>query len=106
MEKNLQDIIISSKKIMVSSLKQLLELKKQPHPNEALIKVVQGNYNTTKKTVEIVSGLMEQTDSVTLEENINVVKEENAPQAEAAIAPASQQNKQMTREQYRQSHES
>lgn len=41
MEKNLQDIIISSKKIMVSSLKQLLELKKQPHPNEDLVKVVQ-----------------------------------------------------------------
>ena len=49
---------------------------------------------------------MEQTGSVTLEESINVVKEENASQAEAAIAPASQQNKQMTREQYRQSHES
>ena len=106
MEKNLQDIIISSKKIMVSSLKQLLELKKQPHPNEDLVKVVQENYNTAKKTVEIVSGLMEQTGSVTLEESINVVKEENASQAEAAIAPASHQNKPMTREQYRQSHES
>ena len=105
MEKNLQDIIISSKKIMVSSLKQLLELKKQPHPNEDLVKVVQGNYNTAKKTVEIVSGLMEQTGSVKLEETINEAKE-NASQAKAAISPASQQNKQMTREQYRQSHES
>ena len=105
MEKNLQDIIISSKKIMVSSLKQLLELKKQPHPNEDLVKVVQGNYNTAKKTVEIVSGLMEQTGSVKLEETINEAKE-NASQAKAAIAPASHQNNPMTREQYRQSHES
>ena len=105
MEKNLQDIIISSKKIMVSSLKQLLELKKQPHPNEDLVKVVQGNYNTAKKTVEIVSGLMEQTGSVKLEETINEAKE-NASQAKAAIEPASHQNKTMTREQYRQSHES
>lgn len=105
MEKNLQDIIISSKKIMVSSLKQLLELKKQPHPNEDLVKVVQGNYNTAKKTVEIVSGLMEQTGSVKLEETINKAKE-NAFQAKAAIEPASHQNKPMTREQYRQSHES
>ena len=105
MEKNLQDIIISSKKIMVSSLKQLLELKKQPHPNEDLVKVVQGNYNTAKKTVEIVSVLMEQTGSVKLEETINEAKE-NASQAKAAIEPASHQNKPMTREQYRQSHES
>ena len=105
MEKNLQDIIISSKKIMVSSLKQLLELKKQPHPNEDLVKVVQGNYNTAKKTVEIVSGLMEQTGSVKLEETINEAKE-NAAQAKAAIEPASHKNKPMTREQYRQSHES
>ncbi|MBB1063304.1 hypothetical protein [Limosilactobacillus fastidiosus] len=104
MEKNLQDIVISSKKIMVSSLKQLLELKKQPHPNEELIRVVQENYNTAKKTVEIVSGI-EQTDSTELEETASVAKE-NVSQAKAPTSPASHQNIQMTREQYRQSHES
>jgi hypothetical protein len=54
----LQRIITSSKDIMIRSAKQLKEMKNQPHPDQELMKVIQGNYETSKRTLEIVKDML------------------------------------------------
>lgn len=43
---------------MIRSAKQLKEMKNQPHPDQELMKVIQGNYETSKRTLEIVKDML------------------------------------------------
>lgn len=54
----LQRIIVSSKQIMLSSVKQLDEMKKQPHPDQGLMKVIEENYKTAKQNLETVKAML------------------------------------------------
>ena len=43
---------------MIRSAKQLKEMKNQPYPDQELMKVIQGNYETSKRTLEIVKDML------------------------------------------------
>ena len=87
MERNLQEIINSSKRIMENSKNELARIDNDPHPNKELRRVIEDNYNTAKQTLEIA------------------VKDSN-PEEHVKVSftstkPANDEDKLMTRAEYR-----
>ncbi|WP_242335980.1 hypothetical protein [Limosilactobacillus urinaemulieris] len=109
MERNLQEIINSSKRIMENSKNELARIDNDPHPNKELRRVIEGNYNTAKQTLEIA-------DSITSHPVVSSVSKPSSHQP--AVKDSNQEehvkvtftstkpddeNKSMTRAEYRKS---
>ena len=108
MERNLQEIINSSKRIMENSKNELARIDNDPHPNKELRKVIEGNYNTAKQTLEIADSITSHPVVPSASKPAShqpTVKDSNQEEhikvSFTSTKPANGENKPMTRADYR-----